>query len=232
MDSVTRLQVVQSFLNLFNNPRYLEVGVWKGKTFGPITAFTKVAVDPTFPDGVKERLRAQPNAEIHEITSDQFFAQAPVDRKFDVIYLDGLHTFEQTLRDLINAVSFIAQPGIIIVDDVYPDTYHGSLANVRHSHLVKRATESESKNWMGDVYKLTLFIDTFFQQYSYRMVSDNHGQLVIWPKRRPSVTERSVESIARASFEALFIEAEAQRRTPLADIIKEVSGDLNGPRTA
>lgn len=229
MNSVTRLEVIQSCLDLFSNPMYLEVGVWKGKTFGPAKAGTKVAVDPTFPDGVLDRLRAQNNTELHEVTSDQYFAAANPSQKFDVIYLDGLHTFEQTLRDLINAVSFIAPRGIIIIDDVYPDTYHASLADVSHSRIVKRATGSDNKNWMGDVYKMTLFIESFFQQYTYRVISNNHGQLVLWPKRRASVKERSVEAIARAPFETIFIEAESQRRAPLADILEEIKIDLGLP---
>jgi hypothetical protein len=30
---------------------------------------------------------------------------------FDVIYLDGLHTFDQTLRDFCNAIQFLQEMG-------------------------------------------------------------------------------------------------------------------------
>jgi Methyltransferase domain len=224
--TVSRLDVVQSCLDLFESPKYLEIGVWKAKTFGPAVAGHKVAVDPDFPEGVVDRMLQQPNAEMHEVTSDKYFGTLDKTTKFDVIYLDGLHTFEQTLRDLLNSVMFIHDHSLIVIDDVYPDTYHGSLANMHHARLLRRAHGIETTNWMGDVYKLVFFIDSFMQQFRYRMVSDNHGQLILWKNVRPSVTERQVEAVARTPYEQLFVDEAALRRADLADIIAEIKADF------
>jgi len=224
MAQVTRVDVIQGCLDLFQDPAYLEIGVWKAKTFFPARAARKVAVDPKFAFDVEAAKTQHPTAEFFAVTSDAYFGQVSPTEKFDVIYLDGLHTFEQTLRDLLNAVSFLKDDGIIIIDDVYPREYHSALANVKHAHLVKAHTGSENKEWMGDVYKLTFFIESFLQQYSYRMVSNNHGQLVMWRETRRSVVERGVEAIARAPFESILIESEAQRRMALEDILAELRG--------
>jgi hypothetical protein len=229
---VLRRDVVQACLDLFEKPRYLEIGVWKGKTFFPVKAGAKVAVDPTFAFDVPEMAKRHADCEFHQVTSDGYFAKADPSEKFQVIYLDGLHTAEQTLRDLLNAVYFISTDGIIIIDDVYPTSYHSALPDNRNAQVVKRAMKSEDKNWMGDVYKLTFFIDTFMQQLSYRMVANNHGQLVIWKKTRPEVRQRSLEQVARAGFETIFVEHEAQQRANLEDIIKIIRAErsISAPR--
>lgn len=226
MERVSRRDVVQSCLDLFHEPDYLEVGVCEGSTFRHIRAARKVAVDPAFAPGVLDELRPQAGVEAHEVTSDAYFGTIAGERRFDVIYLDGLHTFEQTLRDLLNALVRLKDPGVIVIDDVYPDSYHGSLPDRERTRLIMRHTEASSRKWMGDVYRLTFFIDSFAQQLSYRMTSNNHGQLIVWRKARPSVAERSVEAVARMPFEQIFVEPEAQRRAPLEEIVAEVARDL------
>lgn len=230
MSSVTRVQVVQACLDLYDAPRYLEIGVFRATTFEPVKAAHKVAVDPSFQIGVRERLEKQPDVEVHEVTSDEYFGTIASEQKFDVIYLDGLHTFEQTLRDLLNAITLIKDEGIIVVDDVYPNSYFSSLPLQANAERLHEASGSADRSWMGDVYKLTFFIDSFLQQFSYRMVSNNHGQLVVWRHRRASVTERQVESVARAQYEHVLLEADTQRRMPLDEIIEEVKRDLEGSR--
>ncbi|HET7247078.1 MAG TPA: class I SAM-dependent methyltransferase [Streptosporangiaceae bacterium] len=39
-----------------------------------------------------------------EMTSDEFFAGLPTGKTYDLIFIDGLHTFEQAYRDLCNAI--------------------------------------------------------------------------------------------------------------------------------
>jgi hypothetical protein len=37
-----------------------------------------------------------------------------------VIFIDGLHTFEQTLQDSYNSLNYLAQGGVIILHDCNP----------------------------------------------------------------------------------------------------------------
>ena len=216
---VPRKQVIQACLDLFPEPTYLEIGVWKGKTLFPVTAVSKTAVDPAFAFDLGEMREKHSDTHFFEVTSDDFFASLDSSTHYDVIYLDGLHTFEQTLRDLLNSILFVKEESIIIIDDVYPSSYHSSLPDVRAAKLLRQAMGSTDSSWMGDVYKLTLFIETFLQQYSYGMVSDNHGQLIMWRKPRQTVAKRTVEEVARCPFETLHVEQQALNRAPLAAII-------------
>ena len=39
---------------------------------------------------------------------------------FDIIFLDGLHNYEQTIKDINNALKFLNEKGAIIVHDCLP----------------------------------------------------------------------------------------------------------------
>ena len=49
------------------------------------------------------------------MTSDIFFKNN--EDKFDIIFLDGLHTYEQTIKDINNAIQSIEDDGVILVHD-------------------------------------------------------------------------------------------------------------------
>ena len=74
MPSISRSKVIQGFLHLFGDPRYLEIGVAAGVTFHAVRAGRKVAVDPKFRFDVNEALGVQQShASYHEMTSDAYF---------------------------------------------------------------------------------------------------------------------------------------------------------------
>ena len=53
----------------------------------------------------------------HKKTSDSFFDDNQI--FFDVIFIDGLHTYYQVKKDLNNALKFLKEGGIIICDDYF-----------------------------------------------------------------------------------------------------------------
>lgn len=214
-----RNDVVQAVLDCFENPSYLEVGVFRGMTFHKLKAAQKVAVDPNFRFDVDAAQAENPNAQYHGVPSDEYFAGAER-RQFDVIFLDGLHTFEQTLRDLMNAVAHLADGGVVIIDDVKPSSYGASLPELDKIWLVKEVL-NENNHWMGDVYRLVYFVDTFMPAFSYATVEENHGQLVMWREVRHPVPVRSVESISRKTFADLLHEVDVLKLKPLAQILRD-----------
>jgi capsular polysaccharide biosynthesis protein len=221
---LSRWQVVQKLINLHDNPRYLEIGVSEGVTFHRVQAARQVAVDPAFLFDweVEQRKRADTTT-YHQVTSDEYFGSIIADNEtFDVIFLDGLHTFEQTLRDLVNALDHLSPEGVIVIDDVCPSSYHASLPDHLQSVQVRQYVEDTSKDWMGDVYRLVWFIDTFFQTLSYRTVANNHGQAVVWRERRRSVRERQAREIAELSFEDFVLNQDVLQRRPLSRIVREI----------
>lgn len=225
---IARWEVVQGLLDFYDAPRYLEVGVSKGDTFHHLKADFRVAVDPNFRfDWEAEQAQRGDRAQYHQVTSDEYFGSIiDPDQLFDVIYLDGLHTFEQTLRDLTNALNHLAPRGVILIDDVRPPSYHASLADHANFRELRRYVKDSRNSWMGDVYKLIWFIDTFYQSLSYATVDNNHGQAVVWRERREFVTERSVTEIGDLSFESFVLERATLQARPFGQIVEGLRGKI------
>jgi hypothetical protein len=125
---------------------YLEIGVRNpAHNFNKINASTKFSVDPG--------LEFKENPVDFVLTSDQFFEQLRSgkvlknDIKFDVIFIDGLHTAEQVDRDIKNALEFIKEDGFIVLHDCNPPTE--SHAREEHKYEISPAMQ----NWNGTTWK-------------------------------------------------------------------------------
>jgi hypothetical protein len=223
---VGRAQVVRRLLAHYEHPRYLEVGVCEGRTFDRVDAPTKVAVDPEF--RFDHESRDEPGTTYHQVTSDEYFGRiVEPDARFDVIFLDGLHTVEQTLRDLLNALPHLQPQGVIVVDDVRPPTELAAIRDRQEFFDVRGAAgRDDEKAWMGDVYRLVWFIDTFCQQLTHRVIANNHGQAVVWRHRREQVTDRLLAEVGGLPFHALEREPEVLRAAPFGEIVRELRRDL------
>lgn len=225
---ISRASVVNQLTNLYPEARYLEIGVCEGATFDAVRAHRKVAVDPEFRFDHVARQREQPGTEYHQVTSDDYFASlVGEDEQFDVIFLDGLHVYEQTLRDLMNALDHLQPRGVIVIDDTRPPTYLASLPDRDNFFKVREWLGGEiDKRWMGDVFKLVYFIDTFCPGLSYSTIANNHGQTVVWRKRRGEVTQRTLGEIAGLTFEQLVLTEDVLRLAPFGRIRPQVRADL------
>jgi hypothetical protein len=222
-DPISRNGVVQAILNLFDAPAYLEVGVNRGVTFNAVSAATKVAIDPKFLFDFEQVANEVPGTSFHETTSDEYFGRiAGSDAAFDLIYLDGLHTSEQTIRDLINAITFLKPNGVILIDDIFPSSYSASLHERAHTRVLLKATGDTSGAWMGDVYRLVFFVESFCQQLSYCTVNNNHGQLVMWREPRDSLPTRTLTEVGEKEYKDLFLEKETFRCASLEVILQKI----------
>ena len=106
-----RTDVINFYLSKKIKPiSYLEIGVQDpDANFNHINANLKDGVDP-FP--------LLPCKFI--MTSDEFFEQNKT--KYDIIFVDGDHTFEQVYKDVINSINILKKDGIIIIHDCNPKT--------------------------------------------------------------------------------------------------------------
>lgn len=220
---MTRTEIVRAVLGLYERPSYLEIGVSRGLTFLAVKAARKVAVDPAFRFDPAAHA-ADPTASFQAMESDAYFGEAARGETFDVIFLDGLHTFDQTLRDFCNAIAHLRPGGAIVIDDVMPRTYEESIANRVASRAVRRALHPDTNvtAWMGDVYRLVFFIETFFQAWDFATPEEAGNQLVVWRAARKSVTPRTAESVTRLPFEATITQRAAYRFRPLREILADV----------
>ncbi|ERT08230.1 methyltransferase domain protein [Lyngbya aestuarii BL J] len=158
--------------------RYLEIGVSKGITFNAIKIDNKVAVDPKF--GFNTGQYATDKVVFLEVSSDEFFRSYAKELKsFDLIYLDGLHTFEQTFRDFCASLAWGHSKTIWLIDDTCPGSYAQAQPSVKRCREVQKFSGEKDNSWMGDVFKVVAAIHDFFPQYSFATFPD-HGQTVVW----------------------------------------------------
>jgi hypothetical protein len=110
----------------FENCKYLEIGVRDNNVFNtiPLKFPQKIGVDPE-------------KGGTHKMTSDKFFMSNKI--KFDVIFIDGLHTYEQCQKDCINSMSVLKNNGIILFHDFLPN------------NIIQEKT-----NFSGDVWKIAV----------------------------------------------------------------------------
>ena len=144
----------------------------EGETFFAVKAQRKVAVDPKFRFPFDRAIKENASCTFHEVASDIYFSDwIGPSEVFQVIYLDGLHTFEQTLRDFTNAIRFLAPDGVIIIDYIVPNSYQSGLPDQFWTSCgAKKFIGDLDHSWMGDTYKLVFFIEAFFPTFELRQL--------------------------------------------------------------
>ena len=78
-----------------------------------------------------------------KMTSDEFFLRNP-NIKFDTIFIDGLHHYEQVQKDVINSIRHLNKNGIILLHDMLP----------RNS--LEEFVPRKQHDWTGDVWKVAV----------------------------------------------------------------------------
>ena len=224
---VARWQVMRRLTKLYDAPRYLEIGVCRGKTFDKVPAARKVAVDPAFRFDHEAMGAAHPEAEYHPVPSDDYFSRhAGPDDQFDVVYLDGLHIYDQTLRDLLNALEHLQPRGVVVIDDTVPPTPLAAIRDRADFDAERRRTGSTRNEWMGDVFKVVHFIQAYCPYLSYATIANNHGQTVVWREQRDEPPARDLAAIHTMTFEDFTESADVMRYQPFGAIRRELRGAL------
>ena len=140
-----RYDIINWFISQSNPKRYLEIGVRNlDDCFNRIQTDTKLSVDPGF--------EVEVNLADIPLTSDQFFdslrkgeLNVPFS-KFDVIFIDGLHTAEQTYRDIVNSLEFVSDSGCILLHDCNPPTRF-------HAREDYAESGPAGRHWNGTTWK-------------------------------------------------------------------------------
>jgi Methyltransferase domain len=125
---------------------YLEIGIRRGMSLGAAQEGTScVGVDP---EPLLEREFA--NTRVFPVTSDEFFASEDVGELFggplDLAFIDGLHLFEQVLRDFINVERNASPHTVVLLHDSLP------------FDEVTAGRERVTDFYSGDVWKAVLAI--------------------------------------------------------------------------
>lgn len=161
-------QRINQLIKLIDNPSsYLEIGVDKGTTFLDINLSQKYAVDPRFKFDHLSPTAQVAGHHYSEMTSDAFFSSLRPEVQFDLVFLDGLHEYEQTYRDFTSALSHLKPGGIIVIDDTFPfDVFSSHRSNTAAINLRSKFGQARA-GWNGDVFKSVLLISVFNADVNY-----------------------------------------------------------------
>jgi hypothetical protein len=129
-----RLDIIQKYINYYNYSSYLEIGIDRGQVFNNVKIEFKESVDP----GDGSYYYANPT---YKMTSDVFFTEYP-NKKYDIIFIDGLHESQQLDRDIANSIKALNSNGTILLHDCNPPT-----------KLSQQIPRNNIGLWCGDVWK-------------------------------------------------------------------------------
>jgi len=121
-----RIELIDYLIKKNKYTDYLEIGCDKDQLFSRVDIKNKTGVDPVSGGNIRK-------------TSDQFFSNNK--KKFDIIFIDGLHIYKQVKKDILNSIYCLNDNGLILVHDCMPDS------------LSKQAVPRYRMQWNGDAWK-------------------------------------------------------------------------------
>ncbi len=126
-----RDELINYLIKKIDAQSYLEIGICDGSNHKKINCKNKIGVDP--------------NSQVSEVsrrmTSDRFFSENK--DMFDVIFVDGLHVYEQVYRDICNSLKFLNKNGYLVCHDMNPPTE-------THQRVPRPVGQ---RQWNGDCWK-------------------------------------------------------------------------------
>jgi predicted O-methyltransferase YrrM len=158
--SETRLQLIQLAIKKTNAKSYLEIGCDKDKIWKRIDCENKIGVDPVRGGNCR-------------MTSDDFFIQN--NQKFDVVFIDGLHYYDQVSKDFNNSLKFLNDNGIIILHDMLPLTPEEAVTPI---------PEPLPRSWLGDVWRLAFDLMSR-SDITFKLVLIDNGCGIVFKTPQP-----------------------------------------------
>lgn len=170
---MNRQILLQKIVDKLKVKNYLEIGTFQGASFLPLKCRKKVAVDPKFKISKKKKIRwllKNPyniSNTYFEMTSDSFFLNKEAYLKktgsFDLIFIDGLHTFNASLKDVLNSFKYLSNDGYVVMHDCFPP--HAAAATPAGSALEARKIYGDDwpGDWCGDVWKTIVYLKQSFK---------------------------------------------------------------------
>jgi len=132
-NNIYRWDLIQFLINKYKFQNYLEIGCDKDQSFSKIIIKNKVGVDPISGGTIRA-------------SSNNFFIKNK--NNFDIIFIDGLHHYNQVLTDINNSLNILNNNGFILVHDCLPRT------------LAQQAVPRYRGSWQGDVWKAIVELRT------------------------------------------------------------------------
>jgi hypothetical protein len=139
---MTRHELLQGLHEKIRPRTYLEIGIRTGRSM-VLSRCRSIGVDPLF----KIDNPIHCDVQLIKATSDDFFSGENPLAHFegvpvDLAFIDGMHLSDFALRDFIHIEPFMADTGVVVLDDVLP------------RNGLEAARDRKTEPWTGDVYKV------------------------------------------------------------------------------
>jgi hypothetical protein len=174
-DKKTRLDLIQLIIKKNEYKKYLEIGCNQDEVFNKID-IDKIGVDPISGGNFRG-------------TSDEFFLKNTF--KFDCIFIDGLHVYEQAIKDILNSIKFLNKNGVIILHDCLPKS-------IEHQRVPR-----SRYNWNGDVWKAIVEVRTWNNFDTFTILADE-GLGIIKKRNNPNVLNIENKSFKNLKFKFFY----------------------------
>ena len=174
--TLTRSLIVNNIIDRKKYETYLEIGCDKNILFNSVKIKKKIGIDPVSGGNIR-------------MSSDNFFKNNQ--DKFDLIFIDGLHQYEQVKRDVYNSLKFLNDNGVILLHDCMPSSF------------MRQAPKRSSNIWNGDVWKNIVEFRTLDQIDTYTIYADHGIGLILKRKNRNKLLLIN-PSVKRGFFMVLY----------------------------
>ncbi len=168
-----RTEIIQYLINKKGYESYLEIGVGSGNNFNKIKCKRKDGVDPN----------GRGN---YIMTSDLFFKMTK--KKWDIIFIDGLHIEDQVDRDIQNSLDHLSDGGTIVIHDCNPKTH-------RHQEVPRI-----QKAWNGTVWKSFVKLRCSRPDLFMCVVNTDHGCGIIRKGSQQIYDKASIKRCLKYNF--------------------------------
>ena len=173
----SRFDIIKKIIKKKKFESYLEIGCQSDVNFSKIIIKNKIGVDPQ-------------SGGTHRMTSDDFFKQNK--STFDLIFIDGLHVYEQVLKDIENSLKVLNDNGVILIHDCLP-------AKIWHQTIPQ--THS---SWNGDVWKSIVKSRTRIDIDTYTIEADQGLGLILKRKNKDLLVDK-IENFKNLKFRDYYI---------------------------
>ena len=173
----SRFDIINKIIKKKKFELYLEIGCQSDVNFSKIIIKNKIGVDPQ-------------SGGTHRMTSDDFFKQNK--STFDLIFIDGLHVYEQVLKDIENSLKILNDNGVILIHDCLP-------AKIWHQTIPQ--THS---SWNGDVWKSIVKSRTRIDIDTYTIEADQGLGLILKRENKDLLVDK-IENFKNLKFRDYYI---------------------------
>ena len=168
----SRVKIIQQIIDELKFEDYLEIGCDRNENFSNINIKNKIGVDPIRGGTLR-------------MTSDEFFKNNKL--FFDLIFLDGLHTYEQTIKDIYNSLNHLKKNGLIVIHDCLPKKIWNQIVPRMYGH------------WNGDVWKAIVHARTYENADTYTCIAD-HGLGIVFNRKNRNLLKLSNSNFKKLKF--------------------------------